>query len=244
MVKKEFPQKINKPVLDPVEPLSLTIPGVDNAPGINFPGPVVESMRYLITRVGNQEPFPSRISIVSALRQEGVTFISRALGATLANDFDSKVCVIELNWWWPSQSPLVGPSAAGLAAVIAGEISLESAVIATGFKNLSILPAGNLPAPNRPIVSRSQELNAILKELSLRFDHLILDIPAILTTSDAVPLASLGDVCCVVVRQKATSIDDIRSTLDEIAHLKILGVVMNQTHYASPKGLLKWISGR
>ena len=69
----------------------------------------------------------------------------------------------------------------------------------------------------------------------------MLDIPAVSATNDAVPLASLGDACCLVVHQGVTPIEKVRSTLDEIDHLTVLGVIMNKTHNYTPSFLLNLI---
>lgn len=154
------------------------------------------------------------------------------------------MCLVDLNWCWPSVSPLVDPSLPSLASVVAGKADLNDAIVTTSLQKLSMIPAGTLSQWDRPIVARSYVLKEILLELGRRFDHLILDIPAILSTNDAVPLASLGTACCMVIRQRATTTDEARNALDEIAHLKILGVVMNRVSYSTPSMLLKWVATR
>ncbi len=218
--------------------LPLNIPGPNDEPGITFPGAVIENMRYLLTRVGNKEPIPSSISMVSALREEGVTYLSLALAATIANDLMNKVCVVDLNWHWSSPSPLVDPAKPGLAGVITGKADLDEILVPTGLRNLWLAPAGFLPPGDRPVTARSQQLTNTLKKLGERFDHLIL------ATYDSVPLASRGVACCMIIRQRATSLDDVRAALDEIAHLKILGVVLNRVRYSTPKNLIKSITAR
>ena len=226
------------------KPLPLTISNANGEGGVTYPGEVIENMRYLLTRVGNKDRLPGCISMISAIREEGVTYLSLALAATIANDFVAKVCVVDLNWWWPSTSPLVSPFNPGLAAVIAGTADLDEVITPTGLRTLSLVPGGDLPRENRPVVARSQLINDTLRELSQRFDHLILDIPAILATHDSVPLASLGDACCLIVCQRATHMEDVRATLDELVHMKILGVVLNKVRYSTPKKFIKLITAR
>lgn len=90
-------------------------------------------------------------------------------------------------------------------------------------------------------MARSQELQDVINNLSTRFDFLILDIPAIHSTSDAIPLASLGDACCLVVRQGITTVEDVRLGLDEIDHIPMLGVVLNRVKLATPTFVTKLI---
>jgi Mrp family chromosome partitioning ATPase len=68
-----------------------------------------------------------------------------------------------------------------------------------------------------------------------------MDVPAIRLTSDAIPIASLGNACCVVIQQGVTTVEDVKRSLDELDHLSILGVVLNKTHINTPKRLVDLI---
>jgi Mrp family chromosome partitioning ATPase len=206
-----------------------------------FAPEAVESLRHMITRLGLQESLPTRLILTSALRQEGVTYTARALAATLANDLLSNVCLVEMNWWWPSADLAHLSTNGGLAAVVLNETTLEQALVPTGRPNLSLLPAGHMPMINRPVAARSANLKETIDELGHRFDHLILDVPAILATSDALALAALGGACCLVVRQGVTSVEKVRAALDDVQNLPMLGVVMNRVHIATPASLLKFV---
>jgi len=122
----------------------------------------------------------------------------------------------------------------GLAAVLMGNATLDEALIQTALPNLMLLPAGNLPPAQRPAMARHDTLKACIKQLSRRFDHILLDVPAILGTSDAIALASLSTACCVVVRQGVTPVSHVRRALDDVKHLSMLGVVLNQARMSLP----------
>jgi Mrp family chromosome partitioning ATPase len=206
-----------------------------------FSPDAVESLRHMITRLGLQESLPTRLVLTSALRQEGVTYTARALAATLANDLLSKVCLVETNWWWPSADLAHLSTNGGLAAVVLNETTLDQAIVPTGRPNLSLVPAGHMPMVNRPVAARSTNLKETIDELGRRFDHLILDVPAVLATSDALALAALGGACCLVVRQGVTSVEKVRAALDDVQNLPMLGVVMNRVQIATPASLLKFV---
>lgn len=213
----------------------------DGRPWLTFPEAVVENMRHMYNRMCRTEPFPAQLALVSALRQEGVTYLSRALGATLAKDLHSSFCVVELNWWWPSTELPANYRAGGLASVLTGQLKLEEALIHTSMPNLSILPAGDLELDLRSTISRGITFNTAIEYLSERFDHLILDIPAILSTNEAVPLASQAASCCLILRHGVTSIENVRLALDEISHLPVVGTMMNQVKWHTPKWILDFI---
>ena len=89
--------------------------------------------------------------------------------------------------------------------------------------------------------THSDELKSIVTELRGRYDYVLIDVPAILSTSDAIPLASLTDSCCLVIRQGVTQIDDVRMALDDVSHLPMLGVIMNQVELKTPSFIMRMI---
>lgn len=129
----------------------------------------------------------------------------------------------------------------GLAAVLMGNATLDEVLIPTALPNLMVLPAGNLLPAQRPAMARHDMLKACIKQLSRRFDHILLDVPAILGTSDAIALASLGTACCIVIRQGVTPVSQVRRALDDVKHLSMLGVVLNQARMSLPNWVCAFI---
>lgn len=214
---------------------------------------VVDVGRRMLTRMQQRAALPKRLTLLAALRSEGVTYLSIALAATLANDLGARVCAVELNWAAPGMyrqlavpplprkrrrstpeaPPRCSPSA-GLAALVAGAVDLEQALLPTDRPNLAFLPAGYVPPEQIPGLVRSAALRDTLKALDAAFDYLILDTPAVLPSSDAVALAGLGGGCCLVLRQGVTAQTQVQRALDELAHLSLHGVVLNQVAYHTP----------
>ncbi len=221
---------------------SLQLYTINSESIYSFPQELVQSLRHMLTKLNREQKLPAKISVVSAMRQEGVSLMSLAMAAIMANDLSRNVCLVDLNWWSPSTMlhPLTFYSP-GILPLLHGEIKLEAALVHTNHPQFTILPAGNLAVGQRPIVARGPALKRVIDELSDYADHLILDIPAILTTSDAIPLASLGDACCVVVQQGISTRAVVQQALNEINHLPMLGVVMNRVRVATPNWVLKWI---
>jgi Mrp family chromosome partitioning ATPase len=122
----------------------------------------------------------------------------------------------------------------GLAKVLAGEVSLDEAIIHTDLPNFDLLPAGAIPIAKRPSTARSSSLRNLLDELSTRYDQLFLDIPAVRTTSDSIALASLANACIVVAQQGATSTSSVQKALDDVKSLTMLGVVLNKVSINMP----------
>jgi Mrp family chromosome partitioning ATPase len=251
-------------VTAPTEPGDLTITTPDGKALYRFPAEITDSLRRMLTGLMYQSTLPRSVSCIAALPGEGVTYNSLALGATLAQDIDARICVVELNWWTPGlQAMLAGlpaatprkwrrkkavdettqvlppfPPSPGLAAVLREESSLDEALIKTGLSNLDLLPAGHVPLHQRPALARAEMLKQLVAELEERYDYLFFDIPAIAVTSDAIALASLSKATCVVVRQGITQTSTVKEALDAIKHLPILGVVLNRVQIHTPRWIL------
>lgn len=237
-------------------PEGLTLRSLEGVPLYTFPAEVVNVFRRTLTGLAFRQKLPERLAITSALKKEGVTYTTLALATTLANDMDVRVCAVELNWWSPGmyaqlsqwvrskasqrqqseedQPPALLPESPGLAALLNTDAALDDVLVRTDLPNLAFLPAGEMDAAQCPALARSAMLRECITQLSQQFDYLLLDTPAIMATSDAIALASLGDACCLVVRQGVTSVQDVRMALDEVQHLPMLGVVMNRVRVHTP----------
>ncbi len=202
-------------------------------------GGVLENMRVMISRIQKNGGLPRRLVIFSALSGEGVTSVCVGMGGTLANDYSAKVCLVDLNWYSPSTLLPESSNGLGIADVLNNTATLAEAIKPTGKSGFFVLPAGKMEEYKRPVIARSKALGDLLSQLEDEFDYLILDIPAILSTSDAVHLAAHGQGCCLVIRQGITPVQDVRLALDDVSHLPILGVVINRVSFSTPDHLIR-----
>lgn len=200
-----------------------------------FPADIVNAIRHMITQEHYKKSLPKRLSVVSALQEEGVTYVSRVLATSLAHDTGRSVCLVDLNWWAPNPiSMQLLDHNPGITDVIYNGTNIQNALLPTTNPFLSILLAGGVDPRQRPILARSAELERLLVLLSERFDHIIMDIPAVKSSSDAIALASLGESCCAVVRQGVTSSTVVGQMLSELDHIPIMGVLLNRVDSKIP----------
>jgi Mrp family chromosome partitioning ATPase len=203
------------------------------------PPEMAVQLRYLVARLQVNEAtgVPRRLAMTSVVDGEGVTVVTRSLAAVLANDLGRSVCVVDLNWWSPSDQDYARTPGKGVADVLAGT-DVAEVVTETSIPGLSFLPAGDAPPSRFAALARSTEMSHMLDRLSEQFDHLILDVPALSLTSDSLTLARLSDATALVIRQGVTADAMIRSALDELRSIVLLGIVLNRFRTRTPR----WVS--
>ncbi len=208
------------------------------------PAPVTESLRYMLARLrlGDGGELPERLGLTSAIRGEGVTFISRALAMVLTNDAAKRVCVVDLNWWAPSNWP-TDETQLGVADILRDGVDLDQAMVATGNPGLHLLPAGATTPTERPTLARSAELDKLFVALSEEVDHVIVDLPAVHATSEALTLAENCRSIAMVVGQGITPDSQVKSALDELKGISILGVILNRSYSKIPRIVRNRIPG-
>lgn len=208
------------------------------------PAAVTASIRYLLARIqlNDAAGLPRRMALTSALRGEGVTFITRTLGAVIAHDLKKTVCVVDLNWWSMPVRSSDAEKRFGIADVVRGQAALDEVLMATDDPALWLASAGEVSIPNRPVLAKDDQLDHVLDELSAQFDHLLLELPAVLETSDALTLVRLCDAYAMVVHQGVTTEKQVRQALDELSGAVSLGVVLNRSTTRIPRRLVNLLS--
>jgi Mrp family chromosome partitioning ATPase len=204
------------------------------------PPRVTESLRYMIGRLRlvEGEDLPERMGVTSAISGEGVTFVTRTLGMVLANDAAKRVCLVDLNWWSPSNWPSDAEQQ-GVADVLRDGCAVERTIVETAFPNLFILPAGMAAPVERPALARSADLEKMLVELSEDFDHVLIDLPAVYATSESLTLAESCGRVVVVVGQGLTPDGQVKGALEELRGISVLGVILNRSRTKIPRIIRK-----
>jgi Mrp family chromosome partitioning ATPase len=208
------------------------------------PPAVTESLRYMVgrMRLGEGEDLPDRLGITSSISGEGTTFVCRTLAMVLANDATKRVCIVDLNWWSPSDWPS-DDEQLGVADVLRDGCPLERAVLETGFPGLYVLPAGRMAPAERPSLTRSSELEKMLVELSEDFDHVLIDLPAVHAASESLTLAESCRSLILVIGQGLTPDSQVTSALDQLRGISVLGVILNRSYSKIPRIIRKRIPG-
>jgi capsular exopolysaccharide synthesis family protein len=169
------------------------------------------------------------ILITSSQPREGKSTVALYLASTMAMA-NSRVLMVDGDMRRPAlHKYFAAAPRPGLAEVLSEEISARDAVISSGLKNLSLLPAG-VATQNPGELVLSTHWGRTLEELYSQFDYILIDSPPLLATDDAAGLAPKADGVMLIVRGSFTSARTARRGLEVLkqrgAH--VLGLVFNR----------------
>lgn len=200
--------------------------------------PIAEQFRALWTHIYSTETGGNlkTIAVTSSSHQEGKTIVAVNLSVVVAQDSDKPVLLIDCNLRKPTVDILLGLHAdRGLSDVLAGNVKISDALMNTDIKNLTVLPAGQIPI--NPAELGSQKMKDLLTELRAQFDRIILDTPPVIPYADPRILGPLIDGVVMVVRAGKTRREAVLRAEDTLRKVgaKILGYVLTGIEYYIPE---------
>jgi len=175
----------------------------------------------------NFEHVIKTVLVTSAAPGEGKSTVSANLAASLAMA-GAKVVLINCDFRRPTTDEFFEVNnQLGLSDVLAGRISLESALQATDDANLRVLTPGKMP-PNPSELLGSEKMTALIETIKADADWIIVDSPPLLAVADAAATARWTDGVLVVTRAGVSTSPagaNARDILDKVG-ARILGVVV------------------
>jgi protein-tyrosine kinase len=179
------------------------------------------------TRVGTRS-----IMVSSALPGEGKTFTSINLAMSLAMERDHSVLLLDGDIPKPHVSTALGVrDEPGLLDLLSdSSLPVESVVLPTDVRGLSVLPVGRNRADSATELLASARMRDIISQLE-RLDPqglVLVDSPPILLTSEARVLAQLFGQVVVVVKAGATPQQAVTEAISIIGEGPRLGLVLNE----------------
>ncbi len=200
------------------------------AASLQFGSPTAEQFRALRTRIGQIE-FGGRdcrsIVVTSPTPGDGKTVTSSNLALSMAQEFHRKVLLIDADLRKGALHRMFGVDGEpGLTDVLAGDLSLEEALIWIPEFRLTLLPAGR-PTNQPTELLGSFEMRRTVDTLRTHFDRIVIDTPPALALADVGVVGPLSDGVLVVVRAGRTPRPAIERALRQVAPARVLGLVLN-----------------
>jgi len=203
--------------------------------GLNQPFSVqAEAIReirsQLMMRVFAQAQQPrTALAVVSPSSGDGKTFFSANLAVALAQ-IGGRTLIVDADLRGPRQHQVFNiENHTGLSSVLAGHVDYKVIQQVPGAANLYIMPVGITP-PNPLELIERPTFGILMRELSAKFDHVIVDTPAAEYGSDAQVIATRCGAALVVARKDTSRVGVLQQLVSTLSQssAKLAGVVMNE----------------
>jgi len=200
-----------------------------------------QMLRASLTYFNVDQPLTS-VAIISPLPADGKTTVAVGLAVAAARAGRTAILI---------DADLRNPQACtrlsieptpGLGAVLAGKAELDDVLLEYPFEmpgggRLLVLPSHlGAPPPNPSALLSSQAMRDLLRRLEQRADLVVVDTPAALSVSDALPLVQAASGVAIIVRMNRSSRAAVRRLQKVIdsTHGRVIGIVA--TGFAAPAG--------
>ncbi len=184
------------------------------------------ALRGRIDALAAQQPIRT-LMVSSPMAGEGKTTAAINLAYVTAMSVDRKVLLIDCDMRKPKVHQGLGlRPETGIAEVLAGEVSLDDAIINVEGIRLDVLPVRGRPGNPSELLG-SPRMRELVEAVAARYDRVILDTPAALGVPDAKAVAELVDGVVMVVRADVTSQQDLAAALETLDRRRLLGLVLN-----------------
>jgi polysaccharide biosynthesis transport protein len=177
---------------------------------------------------------PRTVVVSSAIKGEGKTSTAANTALVFAHT-GAKTLLVDADLRRPSCHSLMNAfNHVGLSDVLAGQLSLETAIRSTTVENLFFLSAGS-PAPNPAELLTSSTMRQTISALAENFDMVLIDSAPLMLTSDTCVMASMVDGVLLVAGAH-TSKRYVQRACQRLHYVgaKILGVVFNRVNMNDP----------
>ncbi len=176
-----------------------------------------------------------RLLVTSAAPGEGKTTVASAIAVAMAMAAQ-RVLLIDCDLRRPRLHKVYQrTNAVGVTSVTLDLGMLDRESLATKVPNLDLLPSGPM-VPNPAEFLQSDAFSVLLKELSRRYDRIVIDSPPASVVSDSAILSTQVDGAVFVVRASKTQREMARKAVRSITDVsgKLVGVVLNAFDFRRP----------
>jgi len=168
--------------------------------------------------------------VTSALPGEGKTLTAINLGLTFARHFNHTVLLVDCDLRKPSIHRYLGlPGEKGLVDCLLDGVNISDLMIWPCIEKFTVISGGR-PFGESAELLGSPRMKEVLAEMKGRYPdrYVILDVPPVLSTADALAFAPLVDYIIMVTQAGKTPLPDVQKALEMLPKEKILGIVLNR----------------
>lgn len=183
----------------------------------------------VMMRVFQENEARRSLAIVSPDAGDGKSFFSANLAVALAQ-LGGRTLLVDADLRGPRQHEVFGiENQHGLSGILSGRAEAQTIVQVADVPTLFVMPVGVTPPNPLELVERPA-FSLLMRELSSKFDHVIVDTPAAVYGSDSAAIAARCGAALVVARKnesRVAALHDLVAALTETP-TKLAGVVVNE----------------
>jgi protein-tyrosine kinase len=169
------------------------------------------------------------LSVVSPASGEGKTFFCANLAISLAQ-VGGRTLLVDADLRGPRQHEVFNlENSAGLSSLLAGHVDSQVIQQVPGTPSLFVLPGGITP-PNPLELIERPAFSILLRELTSKFNYVIVDTPAAMYGVDAQVIAARCGAALVVARKNESRIGELQQLVAALSEstARMAGVIMNE----------------
>jgi chain length determinant protein tyrosine kinase EpsG len=184
----------------------------------------------ILLRTASEDDGPRRaVAVVSPDTGDGKTYFCANLAVALAQ-LGGKVLVVDADMRGARMHQIFGvDNSKGLSNLLAGRGGKNVVKAVPDVPNLWVMPVGVQP-PNPLELVEGPAFGLLLRELTSKFDHVLIDSPASVFGTDGVVVAARCGAALVVARRNTSKISKLQDLVASLqsANTRLAGVVMNE----------------
>lgn len=170
------------------------------------------------------------LAVISPDSGDGKTYTAANLAVALAQLGGGRTLLVDADLRNPRQHEVFGlGNRAGISGILSGRSDAQVIQQVAGVPSLFVLPVGTTPPNPLELVERPA-FGLLMRELTSKFDHVVVDTPAAIHGADASVIASRCGAALLVARRNASRVAWLQELMGSFAgsSVRMAGVVVNE----------------
>jgi protein-tyrosine kinase len=172
------------------------------------------------------------IGVTSPGQGEGKSVTALNLAISIAREGNNNVFLIDLDMRNPKMCQYLGVAPhVEINEFLAGTAPAEETLFSIGIDHLTLAGTRSKTDLASELLAsgRVEELFAYIRSIAKR-PLIVVDLPPLLSTDDALIMAPKVDACLLVLAEGKTRRDSAAKALELLAEFKLAGIVLNRSH--------------
>lgn len=189
----------------------------------------VRAVRSQVTMRWKKGEGSPALAVISPDSGDGKTYFAANLAVSLAQ-LGGRTLLVDADLRSPRQHDVFKVNnTAGLSSLLSGRAEQRAIQGVEGVAGLFVLPSGPIP-PNPLELIERPAFGLLLRELSAKFDHVVVDSAAASHGADACVVAAKCGAAVVLTRKDKNQVGALQDLVASIAgsSVQMLGAVVNQ----------------